>query len=221
MPRCTFIGHRRMSIAERTETPRRPQRAMRYVEDGTHRRRRHRLHRRAFHRRAGRAQGSHRRRGVELRAVAPRSSRSTASRCSISTPSATLPLYVDGADECDPQQAPDQGRRRGADAREDHRRGHREVRLHHRRGQARRRARQVPAADRGDPDGAQLCRARNRQARRPAGLARRRGHRQRQLDPRRARLAITDPVALEARSQPDHRRRHASACSRSARPTSC
>ena len=43
-------------------------------------------------------------------------------------------------------------------------------------------ARQVPAADRGDPDGAQPGRARiAAHDRRPAGVARGRGHRQRQL----------------------------------------
>ena len=83
-------------------------------------------------------------------------------------------------------QSPDQGRRRGADAREDHRRRVEEVRLPDRCRQAGERARQVPAAGGGDPDGAQLRRPPDRQARRPAGVARRRGHRQRQLDPRRA-----------------------------------
>ena len=48
-----------------------------------------------------------------------------------------LSLYVDGADECDGTQMPDQRRRRGADAREDHRGGVENVRVHGRCEQAR------------------------------------------------------------------------------------
>ena len=63
-----------------------------------------------------------------------------------------------------PAQVPDQGRRRRADAREDHRRGQRAVRLHHRPEQAGRCAGPVSAAGRSDPDGAQPGRARDRGA---------------------------------------------------------
>ena len=61
----------------------------------------------------------------------------------------------------DPRPAPDQGRRRRAHPREDRRRGLAPLRLHRRREEAGRAARRVPAAGRGDPDGAHLRRARN------------------------------------------------------------
>ena len=66
----------------------------------------------------------------------------------------------------------------------------------------RRRARQVPAAGRGDPDGAQLRRARARQARRPPGVADGLHDGQRQRDPRRVRPR--DPRSGRAR-RPDQR----------------
>jgi cell division transport system permease protein len=87
----------------------------------------------------------------------------------------------------------DQGRRRRADAREDRRRGVRALRLHLRRQQAGRGARPLPAAGRGDPDGAQPRRARAAPARRRAQGARGLRHRQRQPDPRRAR-AVRSPT---------------------------
>ena len=65
----------------------------------------------------------------------------------------------------------DQGRRRGADAREDRRRPGRALRLHRRRLQARRPARPLSAAGRGDPDGGGAGDAPLRRARRP-GAAR-------------------------------------------------
>ena len=45
----------------------------------------------------------------------------------------SLPVYIDGADEIDHARLHDQGRRRGADAREDRRRPGRALRLHRRR----------------------------------------------------------------------------------------
>ena len=49
-----------------------------------------------------RMQAPHRGRGFQLRAEHRALARGTASRCWNSTPPATLALYVDGADECDP-----------------------------------------------------------------------------------------------------------------------
>ena len=78
----------------------------------------------------------------------------------------------------------DQGRRRRAHAREDHGRGGAQVRVHLRQLEARAGARQVSGADRGDPDGAQLCRARSGEDGRSSAAAPGLHHGQRQRHPR-------------------------------------
>ena len=81
----------------------------------------------------------------------------------------------------------DQGRRRRAHPREDRRGGRAQIRVHRRPVEAGAGAGCVSPAGRGDPDGAQLRRARARAPGRPAGVAHGLHHGQRQRHPRRVR----------------------------------
>ena len=66
----------------------------------------------------------------------------------------------------------------------------------------------LPAADRGDPDGAQLRRARDRAPGRTARAAAGLHHRQRQRHPRRAQPEDPRPGEARDRAEPDRRCRH-------------
>jgi hypothetical protein len=113
-----------------------------------------------------------------------------------------IPVYIDGADEVTERGAMIKGGGGALTREKIVACGRAEVRLHRRRVEAGRRARQVPAAGRGDPDGEELRRAAARAARRPAGVANGIHHRQRQRHPRRA-----QPVDRQSRR--DGRRRSA------------
>ena len=116
----------------------------------------------------------------------------------------------------------DQGRRRGADAREDRRRPGRAIRLHRRRIEARRPARPLSAAGRGDPDGRGAGRAPLRRARRQGASPRGRRHRQWRLDPRRARPdASTTRSRSRARSTSGRASSASASLRAAARPSVC
>ncbi|CAG9205252.1 hypothetical protein BGLA2_1720019 [Burkholderia gladioli] len=178
--------------SRRTQTPGRPGR--RRLRDGKRAgrlgdRRRHRFHRELLHRRPGRDQDALPRRRVELdrHHAAPGIARHPRVRPERDRG----PAGVCGRRRRDRRERrDDQGRWRGADAREDRCLGIGNLRVHRRRQQAGGHARRLPAAGRGGADGAHRDRPPPDGARRRAGAARDEGRRavpdrQRQRDPRR------------------------------------
>ena len=107
--------------------------ALEHVVRGPAGRRGHRLHRQPLHRRAGDDQGPLRRRRVQLAGQHRAAARGTASRCSRRS-EVRAPAGLHRRRRRDrPPRLHDQGRRRGAHAREDRRRPGRALRLHRRR----------------------------------------------------------------------------------------
>jgi hypothetical protein len=119
-------------------------------------------------------------------------------RCSTSTTSRHVPVYVDGADEITRGMAMIKGGG-GALTREKIVAAVAHLRLHRRRFQAGADDGPVSPAGGSHPDGPRLRRARAGQARRRAGAARRLHHRQRQYHPRRQGALHHRPEGLETR----------------------